>query len=170
MKKTIVLICGALLIVFCQFALPVSALSEEKIAIISDHCESIRDSLKTTQKNDAKARVYLGRRYETIFNNYIVPLNVKLVENNISNADMVKLQNEFADSKGVFANDYVNYQQVLEELVGMDCKKEPEPFYEKLELTRKKRKTVEQDVLKLRDLLSQYTKLLNKIRGKLNEQ
>ena len=147
-------------------AVPVGAITKEQESAISTNCDEIREQLRAVQKNDARARVYLGGRYETILSKFIVPLNVRLVENNLSNADLVENQNDFAETKAIFNNDYINYQQGLEELVLMDCKSEPAAFYEKLEKVRQKRKIVEQDVLKMRTLVSQHTQMVMELRSK----
>lgn len=148
-------------------ALPVGAISENQKNAIVDHCELIRDSLKSTQKTDARTRVYLGGYYETILSNYIMPLNVRLVENNLSTAELVENQNKFAEVKTLFANDFVGYQQELEGLVSMNCKEEPEGFYNQLDKVRQKRKIVEQDTLRMRSLISEHVKLVNQLKGKL---
>ena len=70
------------LTVFCQ-GLPVGAISIEQENAIVDHCESIKDSLKTVQKNDSRTRVYLGGYYEMILSKFIMPLNVKTQTLNI---------------------------------------------------------------------------------------
>ena len=158
--------CGALLMILGQTA-PVMAISDEQQRAIVKNCDSIREDLKKVQKNDAKARVYLGAYYEEILTNFITPLNVRLVENNLSSADLVENQNKLASTKTLFADDYVAYQQNLEELTLMDCQKEPEDFYEKLDKVRQKRKIVEQDVLKMRMLLSGHMQLANQLKGKL---
>ena len=49
----------------------------------------------------------------------------------------------------------------------MDCRKEPEDFYNKLDKVRQKRKIVEQDALKMRVLLSEHVQLANQLKGKL---
>lgn len=164
MKKALFV---AIVFVASFVALPVGAIAKNQEEAISDHCESIRNSLKMVQKNDAKARVHLGGRYETILSDFLVPLNVRLVENNLPSAELVKNQNEFADTKAVFANDYIGYQQNLEELVGMDCKNKPAEFYEKLIKVRQKRKTMEQDVLKLRTLITNQINIVTGLRSKV---
>lgn len=143
-------------------------LSESQKAAIIDHCVTIKENLKTLQKNDARARVYLGGKYELILSKYIMPLNVRLVENSLSATSLVERQNKIASEKNRFANDYVNYQQGLEELVGMDCAAEPEAFYNKLVTVRQKRQSVEQDVQKIRDSLTKYTDLVKKMREELD--
>ena len=145
----------------------VSAISDEQKDAIYDHCESIRSILKNVQKADARARVFLGGHYETVLTNYVVPLNVRLVENNLSTAEFVENQNNIASTRTLFVNDFVSYQQDLEELVSMNCKESPDKFYEKLDKVRQKRKIVEQDTLRMRSLISEHIKLVNQLKRKL---
>lgn len=155
---------------FCQVYLcnsDATAISEEQKTAITSHCDSIKDSLKKVQQNDSKTRVYLGSHYETILSKYITPLNVKLVEENLSSPELIENQNKFATSKKTFASDFTHYQQSLEELVLLDCKKDPENFYNKLDVTRERRKIMEQDVLNLRRLISEHIKLVNGLKSKL---
>ena len=90
-----------------------------------------------------------------------------MVENNLSSAGLVENQNNFAETKTLFSNDYITYQQGLEELVGMDCKQEPEKFYDKLTTVRQKRKIMVQDVLKMRNLISEHMRLVEGLKGKV---
>lgn len=141
--------------------------SQSQEATIVDHCATIKDRLKTIQKNDAKTRVFLGGKYEVILNKYIVPLNLRLVENNMSTNGLIDLQNDFAETKAVFGNDYISYQQSLENLVAIDCKAEPKKFHDELLIVRKKRTIMEQDALKMRNLLTQYVKRVTELKGKI---
>lgn len=155
---------------FCQvmaISPATSAITDAQKKSITTNCQQIKSNLRTLQKNDARIRVYLGSYYETILTKFITPLNVRLVENNLSNADFVENQNKFAEAKNLFANDYIKYQQYLEELVAIDCKSEPDKFYEKLESVRRRRQTMAQDALKLRTLISDHLKLVNNLKGKL---
>ena len=143
------------------------AITEVQSSAIVEKCDVIRDNLRKVQKEDAKVRVYLGGYYDAILTRFITPLDVRLVENNLSNAGLIENQNDFAEAKTLFANDFVKYQQELEELVGMDCKGEPEKFYDRLVIVRQKRKIMAQDVLKIRSLISEHVKLVTELKGKL---
>lgn len=145
----------------------VGAITEKQEKAIIGHCSEIKGQLKTLQKDDARTRVHLGGRYETILTKFMTPLNIRLLENNMSSAELVENQNDFAEAKSLFNNDYINYQQDLEELVSIDCKNEPAAFYEKLDKVRQKRKTVQQDVLKLRNLISKHVRLVTDLRSKV---
>jgi len=168
MKKKYLSSYFIILMLFCQvLVLPVMAISEEKLDLIETRCDAIKDDLKKVQREDAKVRVHLGGKYDAILNRFIMPLNVKLVEKNLSNADFVENQNNFVDAKTAFSSDYISYQQQLEELVAMDCKKEPEEFYEKLVKVRQKRKTMDQDTMLLRNLMSKNVRLVTKLKEKI---
>ncbi len=141
-----------------------SLATPEQKTVIVDHCDTMKDSLKSLQRTDSRARVYLGRYYETILSDFIVPLNLRLVENNISNTKLIDNQTNFVARRTSFNNDYVSYQQSLEELVNINCKTEPEKFYEKLLVTREKRKIVKKDVTKMRGLTDEQKKLVEELR------
>ena len=164
-KKWLIFYCAAFALV-CP-ALPVSAIAKNQEVAIAEHCEEIKEDLRTVQKSDAKLRVHLGSRYEIILSRFIMPLNIRLVENSLSNAKMVENQSKFADAKTLFNDDYIVYQQNLEELVAMDCKNDPSGFYEQLVKVRQKRKVMERDVLSLRTLISQHIKLVKGVEGKI---
>ena len=170
MKKTrlslyYIIFCGICLVGMAPAVLSISKTQE---AAIADHCSTIVESLKTIQKSDARARVYLGGRFETIINKYVTPLNVRLVENSLSTANLIESQNTLTSNKAKFANDYVEYQQKLEELVAMDCKNSPVEFYDKLNVVRQERKKVKQDVDKMKTSLAEYMELVGKLKEKLN--
>ena len=170
MKKKCLSIYCSILLVFCQvflFNTQVSAISEVTENSITTRCDSIKNNLKNVQKADAKARVFLGGYYETVLSKFITPLNMRLVENNLSTADLVENQNKFAETKNIFSKDYIKYQQSLEELFAIDCKAAPEDFYNKLTTVRERRKTVEQDTLQIRALLSSHVRLVKNLRTKL---
>ena len=112
--------------------------------------------------------MYLGRYYETILNKYIVPLNMRLVENNVAEPTLVENQGQFKEMRQGFIDDYIAYQKDLEGLVGINCEENTSEFYSKLKDTRAKRQTVVQDITRLRSLIKKHveavTKLLEKIK------
>ena len=145
----------------------VSALSSGEKAAIVDHCDSIKDNLKNVQKKDRQARVYLGRLYETIQNKLETPLTLRLVENYIPHNSLIENRDSFAERRIRFNEDYVFYQQALDELIATDCKSEPEKFYSVLTKVRDKRKIVNSDVTALRGLVTEQIKIVLGIKDKL---
>ncbi len=134
---------------------------------IVEHCGEIRAQLKELQKSDSRIRVYLGDAYDQILTNYITPLNIRLVENNLSSASLIENQNSFAEVRAIFTKDFISYQQKLEELISMNCSATPENFYDTLLIVRARREIMSQDVLRLRSLISEHIKLANDLKGKL---
>ena len=148
------------LMLFCQPTVGVSAISGAQKKAIVDNCSAIKESLKNTQRADVRARVYFGGRFETVLTQFITPLNVKLVEKNITNLGLIGNQSNFVAAKTSFADDFVKYQQALEELIGIDCKSEPVGFYEKLVATRERRARMVQDIARVKRLISENIKLV----------
>ncbi|MBR3256618.1 hypothetical protein IKG10_03075 [Candidatus Saccharibacteria bacterium] len=172
MNKKCRFLCAVLMliiqpIIFFHPFLSATAISDAQETIIIKRCDDIKTELRLIQREDAKSRVHLGAYYDQIMSNFVTPLNVKLVENNLSNAGFIDNQNDLAKTKSTFANDFTKYQQMLEELVAIDCKNEPEKFYDKLVDVRQRRKTMEQDVLKMRRLISEHIGLVEKVRSKI---
>lgn len=166
MRLVILSIC----LIVSFFAVPVGAISEGQKTAIVDHCEAIKEDLKKVQRADARARVYIGGRYETILTDFVMPMNVWLVEKNMSRTELIESQNAISEGKMGFSNDYVDYQQGLEQLVGMNCKAEPEKFYDKLVRVRQKRKKVEQDMQKMTELLDDYKAQVVKLKEAVSEK
>ena len=156
-------------LVLSLVSVPVSAaeLSSVQKTSIIDNCSAIKDSLHAVQREDSRIRVYLGRYYESILTKFVTPLNVRLVENSISDTALIANQEQFVDRRTVFISDYIVYQQALEDLVSTDCKSEPQKFYDKLVITREKRETVNQDVAKMSEVTNRQVKLVTKLKDEL---
>ena len=140
-------------------------LTDVQINTIIDHCDTMKDNLKSLQRVDSRTRVYLGRYYETILTNFITPLNLRLVENNFSNPALLENQTNFANRRNVFVTDFILYQQALEELVNVNCKNEPVRFYEKLLVARERRKIVNKDATKLKAMADEQMKLVEELKN-----
>lgn len=146
-----------------------ATLSQEKSSAISNSCSSIRQSLKNLQRADSHARTYFGAIYETVFSKYLKPLNLRLVNNDLSNPDLSNLQTSFAAKRTTFSEDFITYSKSLEELIAIDCRLDPDSFYQKLLETREKRAKVASDVKNLNQLMTDSVKLTEKLKGTLNE-
>ena len=155
------------MVVASFISVPVFAISDEQKAIIKERCDTIKEDLKSVQHADSRTREYLGRHYETILSKFITPLNMRLVENNLTNSELIGNQDDFTKARKVFMIDYVEYQKALEELTGVDCKAEPGKFYNDLVKVRSKRMAVANDVLALRKLANDQLKLATDLKEKL---
>ena len=135
---------------------------------ISMSCASIQTSLKNIQRNDSKTRVILGTNYQTLLSNYISPLNVRLIKNNLPDSTLISIQSETITSRNSFTNHFVTYSQRLESLISIDCKNQPDTFYSELENVRFLRSQLEESVNKVNTALSNHLKTVNQLREKLS--
>lgn len=135
---------------------------------ISMSCASIQTSLKNVQRNDSKTRVILGTNYQTLLSNYISPLNVRLIKNNLPDSTLISIQSETITSRNSFTNLFVTYSQRLESLISIDCKNQPDTFYSELENVRFLRSQLEESVNKVNTALSNHLKTVNQLREKLS--
>ena len=135
---------------------------------ISMSCASIQTSLKNVQRNDSKTRVILGTNYQTLLSNYISPLNVRLIKNNLPDSTLISIQSEAITSRNSFTNLFVTYSQRLESLISIDCKNQPDTFYSELENVRYLRSQLEESVNKVNTALSNHLKTVNQLREKLS--
>ena len=139
---------------------------EEKIV---SNCALIKEKIVNLQHEDSKTRVNLGKYYESILSNFIVPLNLRLVENNISNSELVENQGDYKAYRQNFIDDYISYQQSLENLASINCEESPAQFMEKIVDTRAKRKIVATDVVKMKGIINKQVSLVKKLQEGVKE-
>ena len=145
-------------------------LSDEQIGNISTNCASIKLRLKQIQKNDARSRVNLGAQFEIISTNLMMNLNLRLVKNNIANANVSRQQTEFAAERESFKSDYISYSQELEKLISVNCKDEPQSFHDQLETVRSRRATVAGHVKRLSEMAAEHRKTILDMRDGLTPE
>lgn len=131
-------------------------LSKEQSGAISQSCDSIKQSLKKLQKADTKTRSFLGSFYEDFLTDFISPLNLRLVKNDLPSPTLTKLHSELIDERQDFAKKFTLYAQSLEALLSADCQNHPDEFYTKLLETRKARNSLEQATEAFRMLLEKH--------------
>lgn len=164
------LVLVAFLLVFILFSsihvsanAPKTKLTDDQRGEISMSCSSIKSGLKKLQVSDAKIRSLLGANYQTILNSYITPFNLRLVKNNQNLGDLSDLQSNFVLQKNDFNSLYIAYSQQFENLLSIDCQKNPDDFYNQLIITRESRKELNQKVEDLTKTAEKYLVEIKKI-------
>lgn len=142
---------------------PKAKLTDDQRGEISMSCSSIKSGLKKLQVSDAKIRSLLGANYQTILNSYITPFNLRLVKNNQNLGDLSDLQSSFVLQKNDFSSLYIAYSQQFENLLSIDCQKNPDDFYNQLIVTRESRKELNQKVEDLTKTAEKYLVEIKKI-------
>ncbi|MBQ9019996.1 hypothetical protein IJ096_01600, partial [Candidatus Saccharibacteria bacterium] len=131
---------------------------------IKDNCTSIKQTLRSVQHVDSRTRVYLGQIYQIVLVNYMTPLNLRLVKNNQPNASLATLQTNFTSARDEAAQKFITYSQSLEELLLVDCSKDPEKFYNTLTTTRQKRSELSAATTKVSKILNDHVATVTKIK------
>ncbi len=142
---------------------PKAKLTDDQRGEISMNCSSIKSSLKKLQVSDAKIRSLLGASYQTMLNSYITPFNLRLVKNNQNLGGLSDLQSNFVLQKNDFNSLYITYSQQFENLLSIDCQKNPDDFYNQLITTRESRKELNQKVEDLTKTAEKYLTEIKKI-------
>lgn len=150
---------------------PVSAktLSEEQMGLISSNCPSIKLQLERIQKDDARNRVHLGAQYESIATNLMMNLNLRLVKNGMASAELAEQQTTFMSERDRFKDDYIGYSQELESLINIDCKSEPQKFYNKLVKARNKREDIDKSMKRMNDIIKNHRQSIEKLKEGLSK-
>lgn len=145
-------------------------LSDIERGNISTGCVSIQASLKNLQKNDSKTRVLLGTSYQTLLSNFISPLNIRLVKNNLPDPLLAKNQSDLLLFRNNFTSLFVIYSQHLESLISFDCKNNPDDFYVELENVRVLRNELEKSITEINAIISVHLKAVNQLKNNLNNK
>ncbi len=142
-------------------------LTEAQSTKISQNCGAIRQKLENLQRMDSKTYSYYQTIYETIATRFVKPLNLRLVDNNMSNAELLNLQTSLATHEKNFSDDFIIYNKTLDELKKIDCKVEPDTFYEKLVEVRTSRGALAKDIEKLNSFIVSTVKSIEILKGSL---
>lgn len=170
MKAKVLILSLACLAVFSlvpKTAFAEETLSKEQTGAISQSCDSIKQSLKKLQKADTKTRSFLGGIYEDFLTDFISPLNLRLVKNDLPSPTLTELHSSLISKRQDFAKKFTLYAQNLETLLNTDCQKNPAEFYAKLQETRKSRNNLEQATEAFRMLLEKHQNAVQSLKGTL---
>lgn len=143
------------------------SISNQVLSDISQNCSSIKLQLERTQKEDSRLRVNLGTQYETISTNMMQNLNLRLVRNNLANAELSIQQTSFFSERERFKADFIGYSQEMDKLMDLDCRAKPDKFYEQLKLARQKRKDVYDSTYRLKELVQKHYNAVNAYKDEL---
>lgn len=157
-------IIGAALTLALAGATQAYAVEDTKLSNIAQNCATIKRSLTQLQRADSRTRAYLGTSYETIANNFITPLNVRLIKNNQPDSTIFTIQSEFTEMHARFRTEYTDYMRELEGLIGVNCQNNPQGFYDRLEATRNHRAALQNVVVRLGELIQEQDKAVAKLR------
>jgi hypothetical protein len=151
-----VMIAASLVSVFALKNSYATDLSPDQMARIQANCLSIKGSLNQLHASDALLRVNRGQIYESIGTKLMNSFNARLSNNGLDNKGLVTVSGDYQTALTTFRTDYQSYEQQLSTTIKIDCSKDPSGFHNALELSRTKRSTVHEDVIKMNQYIDDY--------------
>ena len=169
-RSSIIGLAVMLLVAVPAFVLAYNAQAIETAELnsISRGCSAIKQTLSQLQYADLRTRTYLGSTYESIANNYVIPLNLRLVKLNQPDPELLAIQADFTDLQVKFRSIYTEYMRELDGLINIDCSSRPEDFYKQLEVVRAHRSDLHEATARLSELVDRQYAAVAALKEKLS--
>lgn len=162
MKRWIISVAGLAVVMVAVFMPSLFVSATPSRDVIHTNCPAAQVVLNGLEKSDAALRINRGRVYNDVANLFYA-MNSRLSTNKMSSPKLAEITTNFAKSLEKFRNGYNEYDDDLNDLIHMDCRKQPLEFYSKLETFRDKRKKFNDNVQYLDQLILDYKSEFNKL-------
>lgn len=157
---------GILMLVFSVWIGP--SLSAQSVSLTDDQrstvkaeCAQIKGSLSQLHASDALLRVNRGQVYESMSSKLMAPFNARLSSSGLDNKAMTTHTTQYGSVLASFREHYISYEQKLSEALRIDCRQDPDAFYQTILDARELRNTVHGDVEKLHGIITDYGTSVN---------
>lgn len=133
-----------------------SAITDQQRDAIRTNCTAIKNTLNQLKVSDALLRVNRGQLYESMRSRLMEPFNNRLSSNNLDARSVEAVTGSYSTQLSNFRTHYQDYERQLSDAIRIDCENDPDGFYLAVENARTKRTTVNEDVLRLHQLIDDY--------------
>lgn len=133
-----------------------ATMTDEHIASIKANCQQARASLAQLHANDALAYINRNQTYFSISDKMMARLNSRLALNRYDATQLVRTASDYNTALTRFRSTYKLYDDMVSDLLKMDCRKQPVEFYDRVSDARDQREKVHGAVLQLKMLIGQY--------------
>lgn len=152
----VALMFGAAFLSYERPAQAATTITPEKVARIRARCIENQANLNRLQTTDAFLRNDRGSLYRTIADKLMVPLNRRMAANSLDAGPLLKIASDYDDEYSRFFDAYIEYDNALRKVRGINCDREPVSFYNALLDARDKRAKLSASNQALRELIRQY--------------
>jgi len=166
MKRIVIGLLLALLVV-----VPISqvnAQTEQQKALVVERCSLVKQYLDKQRRRDLVSRINRGHDYQALIDQQQALVS-RLKNNGMDSAQFEKHLGELKSAFEGFRAAYSSYDDSLGDLIGVDCKKDPDNFFEALNNTRKLRNEVGQKTLQIGIILSIQRELIVDLKNHLSQ-
>ncbi len=133
-------------------------LSDEQQQKIIENCTSAKATMQRVERDDLVARTIRGRGYNTTLD-LMKTLNSRLALNAVDTKQLTPIPAAFQAAYQEFYNDYTAYDGAIEQTIKFDCN-QTQKFYDQLEKARNKRAEINQDIVTIQTLITDYEALV----------
>lgn len=123
--------------------------------VIGSTCRVAQSTMGQVEKADLVFRHNGVRNYNSVLN-LMFAMNSRLSSNKITAAKLSDITAKFELSLNTFRDDYNQYDDQLITAIQYDCTKDPSGFYNSLEIVRKSRAALRQNVIELDNYMNTY--------------
>lgn len=140
--------------VFAQQA--TEMMTDEHISRIKSNCQGALGTLARIHANDAPEYINRNQTYFSISDKLMAHLNSRLTLNRFDATQLVKTSSDYNTALAQFRSAYKQYDDMMTDLLRINCVKQPVTFYDSVNETRQQRAKVQEAVQQLKNLLDQY--------------
>lgn len=131
-------------------------MTEAHIARIRANCVEAQSTLTQLHATDALLRVNRGQLYESISTKLMAPFNSRVALNQLDGANLVSIAATYERQLTEFRTNYQQYEEVMSELLKINCVNQPVAFYDSVADARSKRQKVHDSTLQLQQSVQDY--------------
>ncbi len=142
-------------------------LSEQHIAVIRANCSAAQQDIQAFRRTELVTRSNRSNKYEDILR-LMAAFNARASINKINISDQTLLVSQFEAKLNTFRQvDYKHYDEMLGDIVSINCSSDPVKFYNSLTALRDQRTVINQDIKDMDAQLDQFGTLVNGVRTSL---
>lgn len=140
-------------------------LTQSHIAHVRSNCLTAVSSLDQLHRTDALLRVNRGQLYESISTRLMSRLNSRVALNRLDASKLTVASSNYEKALKSFREHYINYERQLNSTININCREQPQRFYDMVVETGKRRQRVNVDVRQIHRYLDDYNKAFAALRS-----
>lgn len=145
-------------------------MTDDHIARIKSNCQDALGTLGRIHANDAPEYVNRNQTYFSISDKMMARLNSRLTLNRYDATQLIKTASDFDTALAKFRSSYKQYDDMMTDLLRIDCVKQPVTFYDSVNDARQQRSKVQEAVQQLKNLIEQYQQGVQSFKAQHFEQ
>lgn len=144
-------------------------LSPEHRSHIVANCATIKSTLTRIHTNDGPTYVNRNQTYFSISDKLIARFNGRLALSSYDMTQFSRLARDYNAALSSFRIIFGRYDDSMKDLLKIDCKKQPQEFYDAVLAARERRNELHEAVARINTMIDQYGQAVTALDGELKE-